>query len=69
MKNADDIFSAARKQGFEDVIIIGISEEGDLTTMHTLDDLTTMSLLEVSAGQIRRELMEDLFGRLKRTAN
>lgn len=69
MKNADDIFAAARKQGFEDVIIIGISDEGDLTTMHTLDDLTTMSLLEVSAGQIRRELMEDLFGRLKRTAN
>lgn len=69
MKNAEDIYQAARKQGFEDVIIIGVSMEGDLTTMHTLDDLTTMSLLEVAAGQIRREIMEEILGRLKRHTN
>lgn len=69
MKNAEDIYAAARKLGFDDVIVIGVSEEGDLTTMHTLDDLTTISLLEVAASQIRREIMEELLARLKRSTN
>ena len=69
MSKQEDFYAAAKKLGFDDVIVIGVSEEGDLTTMHTLDDLTTISLLEVAAGQIRREVLEQIVDRLKFRSN
>lgn len=69
MGKQEDFFAAARKLGFDDVILIGIAEEGDITTIHTLDDPTTISLLEVSASQMRKELTEELLERLKTRTN
>jgi hypothetical protein len=69
MGKQEDLYAAAKKLGFDDVIVIGVNDEGDITTIHTLDDLTTISLLEVSAGQLRREFMEELLERLKIRSN
>ena len=69
MGKQEDFFAAAKKLGFDDVIVLGVNDEGEITTIHTLDDLTTISLLEVSAGQLRREFMEELLERLKVRSN
>lgn len=69
MGKQEDFYAAAKKLGFDDVILIGVSEDGDITTIHTLDDLTTISLLEVSAGQLRREFLEELLERVKIRTN
>lgn len=69
MGKQEDFFAAAKKLGFDDVILIGVSDDGDITTIHSLDDLTTISLLEVTASQLRREMLEELLERLKNRTN
>lgn len=69
MGKQEDFFAAAKKLGYDDVILIGVSDDGDITTIHTTDDLTTISLLEVSASQMQRELLEELLERVKGRTN
>lgn len=69
MGKQEDFFAAAKKLGYDDVILIGVSGDGDITTIHTTDDLTTISLLEVSASQMQRELLEELLERVKGRTN
>lgn len=65
----DEIYRAAKDLEFEDVIIIGLTQEGEFVTMHTTDDVETSNILDGAASQIRTELMGMLLGRYKNFAN
>lgn len=71
-KNADlpdDIFAAAQELDFDEVVILGVNEGGQITTLHTLGELPTLDLLESAVSRMRMDVLESLVERIKSVAH
>ncbi len=69
MHPIDQIISVIEDGDFADLIVIGVSDDGEVETHTTLDKLDAVHLLKVATAEYDRDLMEELIGRLAHRTN
>ncbi len=65
----ESVLLEASDKKFTEVIVIGVRKSGEVHCLHSLDELETVKLLEITAAQHRILLLEALVDQFTVTRN